>query len=113
MNVTDVMLNSIALFDKEEKVNSEYYHNGSETGPILEYDVIYDNIIEATYGWNDYEEGETTQIKIIFTSDDIKIEKNISGSSVMCDFPYDENSILVFLTELDFMNWLISEISES
>jgi len=110
MNVTDVMLNAIALFDKEEKINSEHYSNGSETGPILDYDVTFDNIIEATYGWTDYEEGETTQVKIIFTSDNIKIEKNTSGSSVMCEFPYDEDSILSFSNEEDFLNWLKDEI---
>jgi hypothetical protein len=110
MNVTDVMLNVISLFDKEDKVNSDYYHNGSETGPILEYDVSYDNVIEAKYGWNDYEEGEITQIKICFTTDDIKVEKNISGSSVMCDEPYDEDSNFVFSNEIDFITWLKEEI---
>jgi len=111
MNVTEVVLNAMSLFEKSEKENSDYYRNtGSEVGPMLEYDIIYDNIIEATYGWNDYEEGESNQIKIVFTSDDIKVEKNVSVSSVMCEFPYDDDSTLIFSNELDFINWLKEEL---
>ena len=111
MNVKDIILNAKELFENAQKEINEYYKKtGSEVGPILDYTIIDDSIIELNYGWCDYEEGENSQVKINFTTDDIKIEKNTSGSCVMCDNPYSEDSSFVFFNEDDFFNWLIDDI---
>lgn len=111
MNVTDVILNSTAIFDNAQKEITEYYRKtGSEVGPTLDYAIVDDNTIDANYGYWDYEEGEDIQVKIHVTSDEIKVERNNSGSSVMCEFPFNDDSTLIFSNETDFLTWLKEDI---
>lgn len=108
MKITEIILEVITLLDKSKEEISEYYRKtGSEVGPFLEYEIIDDNTLTINDGFSDYEEGQESDVKIIFTADKITLTKRCSGSSHYGT--YDDTELLEFTDSTIFINWIKEE----
>ncbi len=80
-----------------------------ECGDYLEYQLIGDDTIIIDFGWNSYEEGDSTSFNITF-GDIITVVSDSGGHSVMGG-DFEENVTLTFTSTEDFTKWIEKDSS--
>lgn len=79
-----------------------------ECGLYINYDIMDDDSIVINYGYSGYEEGDDNNIIITFNEDNIKVDKNSGGHSVMGG-DFEDIEILYFQSDTQLIDWLNNE----
>lgn len=88
------------LEDNKRQVDADFIKSKREVGSFLDF-TINANVIELTYGFSDYEDGDCSNISITLSEDII----NIKGVA-----SYDEEVDINFTDYTLFTEWLNNQI---
>ena len=100
------------LDDLVNKNNIQQLNNTDECGGFeISYQILSEYEIDVEFGWSSYEEHEDNNVKIIFSSENIKIKHKYNGHSCFGgDFNHEVE--YTFNDENELILWFKSEIPE-